>query len=102
AFAYREAVLAGTFAGVALAFKPANALFLGGPLVALALPLLCTPLPLFLVSLAPALVALTLWKARGLGEVPLFAQGEATRLAAGLHAPGMGSATRFVVPSRPP
>ena len=30
--AYREAVLAGTFAGVALALKPANALFLGGPL----------------------------------------------------------------------
>ena len=32
--ALREAVLAGTFAGVALALKPANALFLGGPLLA--------------------------------------------------------------------
>ena len=96
AFAYREAVLAGTFAGVALAFKPANALFLGGPLVALALARRWTHLPLFLVSLAPALLALTLWKARGLGEVPLFAQGEATRLAAGLDDPVMVSATSWL------
>ena len=96
AFAYREAVLAGTFAGVALAFKPANALFLGGPLVALALARRWTHLPLFLVSLAPALLALTIWKARGLGEVPLFAQGEATRLAAGLNDPVMVSATSWL------
>jgi hypothetical protein len=96
AFAYREAVLAGTFAGVALAFKPANALFLGGPLVALALARRWTHLPLFLVSLAPALLALMIWKARGLGEVPLFAQGEATRLAAGLDDPVMVSATSWL------
>ena len=96
AFAYREAVLAGTFAGVALAFKPANALFLGGPLVAFALARRWTHLPLFLVSLAPALLALTLWKARGLGEVPLFAQGEATRLAAGFDDPVMVSATSWL------
>ena len=31
---YREALLAGTFAGVALALKPANALYLGGPALA--------------------------------------------------------------------
>lgn len=96
AAAYREAVLAGTFAGVALALKPANALFLGGPLVALALARRWTHLPLFVVALAPALLALTIWKARGLGEVPLFAQGEATRLAAGLGDPVMVSATSWV------
>jgi hypothetical protein len=96
AFAYREAVLAGTFAGVALAFKPANALFIGGPLVAFALARRWTHLPLFLVSLAPALLALTIWKARGLGEVPLFAQGEATRLAAGIDDPVMVSATSWL------
>jgi len=96
AFAYREAVLAGTFAGVALAFKPANALFIAGPLVALVLARRWTHLPLFLVSLAPALLALTIWKARGLGEVPLFAQGEATRLAAGLNEPVMVSATSWL------
>jgi hypothetical protein len=96
AFAYREAVLAGTFAGVALAFKPANALFVAGPVVALALARRWTHLPLFLVSLAPALLALTIWKSRGLGEVPLFAQGEATRLAAGLGDPVMVSATSWL------
>jgi hypothetical protein len=96
AAAYREAVLAGTFAGVALALKPANALFLGGPLVAFALARRWAHLPLFLASLAPALLALSIWKARGLGEVPLFAQGEATRLAAGLGDPVMVSATSWL------
>src|SRR4029079_1350992 len=96
AFAYREAVLAGTFAGVALAFKPANALFIAGPLVALRLARRWTHLPLFLVSLAPALLALTIWKARGLGEVPLFAPGEAPRLAAGFNEPVMVSATSWL------
>ena len=46
--ARREALLAGTFAGVALALKPSNALFLGGPLLALLLArrfghVLCSP-----------------------------------------------------------
>jgi len=96
AAAHREAVLAGTFAGLALALKPANALFLAGPLVALALARRWAHLPLFVVSLAPALLALTIWKSKGLGEVPLFAQGEATRLAAGLGDPVMVSATSWL------
>ena len=74
--ARREAVLAGTFAGVALALKPANALFLGGPLLALLLARRFGHALLFVVALGPALLALTLWKSKGLGEVPLFAQGE--------------------------
>jgi hypothetical protein len=81
--AHREAVLAGTFAGVALALKPANALFLVGPALAFVLARRWRAALLFAVSLAPALVALTLWKSRGLGEVPLFADGH-VRLAAGL------------------
>ncbi len=89
-------MLAGTFAGVALALKPANALFLGGPLVALALARRWAHLPLFVASLAPALLALTIWKSQGLGEVPLFAQSEATRLAAGLGDPVMVSATSWL------
>jgi hypothetical protein len=93
--AYREAVLAGTFAGVALALKPANALFLGGPLVAFALARRWVHLPLFGTALAPALLALTIWKSRGLGEVPLFAQSEAVRLAAGLGDPVLASATSW-------
>jgi hypothetical protein len=83
ATAYREAVLAGTFAGVALAFKPANVLFLAGPVLAFLVARRWRQAALFAVALAPALLALTIWKWRGLGEVPLFAQGE-VRLAAGL------------------
>ena len=46
-------------------------------------------------ALAPALLALTIWKSRGLGEVPLFAQSEAVRLAAGLGDPVLASATSW-------
>jgi hypothetical protein len=92
--AYREAVLAGTFAGVALALKPANALFLVGPAVAFLIARRWQQAALFAVSLAPALVTLTLWKWRGLGEVPLFADGQ-IRLAAGLGDPVVLSPTSW-------
>jgi hypothetical protein len=94
AFAYREAVLAGTFAGVALALKPANALFLGGPALAFLIARRWRQATLFTLALAPALLALTLWKWRGLGEVPLFADG-GTRLAAGLGDPAVASVTTW-------
>ncbi len=84
--AHREAVLAGTFAGVALAFKPANALFLVAPVLAFALARRWQHAVLFGVALVPALVALTIWKAKGLGTVPLFAQ-DSTTVAAGLGDP---------------
>ena len=94
AAAYREAVLAGTFAGVALALKPANALFLVGPALAFLIARRWRQAALFAVSLAPALIALTLWKSKGLGEVPLFADG-AVRLAAGLGDPIVLSPTSW-------
>lgn len=84
--AQREALLAGTFAGVALALKPANALFLAAPAVAFVLARRWRHALLFAIALVPALVALTIWKARGLGTVPLFAQTSAT-LAAGFGEP---------------
>ena len=92
--AHREAVLAGTFAGVALALKPANALFLLGPALAFVLARRWRQAGLFAVSLVPALVALTLWKWRGLGEVPLFADGQ-VRLATGLGDPLVLSPTSW-------
>ena len=102
AAAHREAVLAGTFAGLALALKPANALFLAGPLVALALARRWAHLPLFVVSLAPALLALTIWKSKGLGEVPLFAQGEADPARGGAGRPGDGVRHELARPHGPP
>jgi hypothetical protein len=94
AAAYREAVLAGTFAGVALALKPANALFLGGPALAFLLARRWHQAALFAVALAPALVALTLWKDKGLGQVPLFADGQ-VKLAAGLADPPVGGVSSW-------
>jgi hypothetical protein len=92
--ALREAVLAGTFAGVALALKPANALFLGGPLLAFLLARRFVHAGLFAAALGPALLALTIWKAKGLGEVPLFAL-EEVKLAAGAGDPAVGSVTSW-------
>ncbi len=84
--AHREALLAGTFAGVALAVKPANALFLAAPLVAFVLARRWRQALLFGIALAPAALALTIWKAKGLGTVPLFAQSSVS-VAAGLGDP---------------
>jgi len=92
--AYREAILAGTFAGVALGLKPANVLFLGGPAVAFLLARRVDHAALFALALGPSLVALTIWKARGLGQVPLFAQ-EELRLVLGAGEPVVGSVTSW-------
>jgi hypothetical protein len=92
--AHREAILAGTFAGVALALKPANALFLGGPALAFLLARRFGHAALFAIALGPALLALTIWKSKGLGEIPLFAQGE-VHLAASTGDPIVGSVTTW-------
>jgi hypothetical protein len=92
--ARREALLAGTFAGVALALKPANVLFLGGPALAFLLARRYGHAVLFAVALGPALLALTLWKHEGLGQVPLFTEGE-LQLAAGAGDPVVGSVTTW-------
>jgi len=94
AAAYREALLAGTFAGVALALKPANALYLGGPALAFLLARRWSHAAIFAVALGPALLALTIWKAKGLDQVPLFTQ-EELRLAAGAAEPVVGSLTSW-------
>jgi hypothetical protein len=94
AAAYREAVLAGTFAGVALALKPSNTLFLGGPALAFLIARRWRQAALFAVALAPALVALTIWKDKGLGQVPLFADGQ-VRLAAGAGDPTVAAVTSW-------
>jgi hypothetical protein len=79
-----DALLAGTLAGFALAVKPSNALLLPAVVVGLALRRRLPQLLAFGCALAPAVLALAIWKERGLGSVPLF--GSATggvRLAAG-------------------
>ncbi len=74
---WETAAAAGLVAGLALGIKPANALFLGGPLLAYALARRWRELLAVSAGLAPSLLVLMLWKQRGLGQLPLFALEEA-------------------------
>ena len=82
---YLDAVAAGVAAGAAIAIKPATVLFLAGPALALAYRRRLLHAAAIVAGLAPAVVALAVWKARGLGQVPLLSRGaphEPTGLAA--------------------
>lgn len=69
-----DAVLGGLFAGFAIGIKPANLLFLAGPALAYAAARRFRYAAAFAVALAPAVVALALWKLKGLGYLPIIAQ----------------------------
>ncbi|MFN8223057.1 MAG: hypothetical protein U0R50_07355 [Gaiellales bacterium] len=81
--ATREAALAGTIAGLAIAMKPSNALFLAGPALAYALVRRWRAALWFGVAILPAIASLTLWKYRGLGTLPFIAP-DSTRQAVGV------------------
>lgn len=66
-----DCVLAGLVAGFAIAIKPANALFLAGPLLAFSAARRFRPGLEFGAGLVPCLLALAVWKYRGLGHLPL-------------------------------
>lgn len=87
-------LLAGLVVSFAIGIKPANALFLVGAALAFLLARRFGQALLFGAALVPGLVALAVWKQRGLGELPLFALGTHT-LAAG------GGPTGWSLP-RPP
>ncbi len=67
-----DGVLAGLAAGFAVGIKPANALFLAGPLLAFAAARRLREGVAFVLALAPAVLALALWKYRGLGNLPVL------------------------------
>jgi hypothetical protein len=77
-----EWLLAGLATGVAVGIKPSNALFCAGPALAILAARRANALLPVLAGLGPALLALAIWKQRGLGSLPLFAF-EEVRLAAG-------------------
>ncbi len=78
----RDGLLAGLVLGFAIAIKPPNALFAAGAIAAFALSRRWRTAAAVAVALVPALVSLTVWKSRGLGQVPLFSLG-GEHLAAG-------------------
>jgi hypothetical protein len=82
-------LLAGLAAGVAIGIKPSNAIFCAGPALAILAARRATVAAPFLAGLAPALLALAVWKQRGLGTLPLFAY-EDVRFAAGTTLAAIG------------
>ena len=70
-----DAVAAGVAAGAAIAIKPATALFLAGPVLAFAYRRRFELAGAMLAGLAPAVVALAVWKQRGLGQLPVLPHG---------------------------
>jgi hypothetical protein len=72
---WREAVLGGLVVGFAFCVKPSNVIFFAAPFVAFALAQRWRQLVAFGATLLPGVLLVVLWKQRGLGTQPLFAQG---------------------------
>lgn len=67
-----DGLVAGLAVGFAIGIKPANALFLAGPVLAFAAARRFREGIGFAAALLPGLLALALWKYRGLGHLPLI------------------------------
>ncbi len=67
-----DAVFVGLAAGLAIAMKPSNAIFLPAPYAALVVARYGRGLLALTAGLVPALLALVLWKYRGLGYLPII------------------------------
>jgi len=80
---WADGLLAGLFAGFAIGIKPSSSLFLVAVVLVLVGCRRWRALPAFAAGLAPCIFALTFWKWRGLGYVPLFHAEHAVRLALG-------------------
>jgi hypothetical protein len=78
-----DALCGGVAAGAAIAFKPATALFLVGPALAFAYRRRLVGAAGFVAGLLPAVLALAVWKERGLGQLPIVGLGSTRRLAGG-------------------
>jgi hypothetical protein len=69
-----DGIVAGLATGFAIGTKPANALFLAGPVLAFLVARRRREGLAFAAALVPGVLALALWKYRGLGHLPLFAK----------------------------
>jgi hypothetical protein len=77
-----DAAAAGVLVGAAIGIKPANALFLPAPALALLVARRPRQLGAYALGMAPGLIALAVWKQRGLGELPISSAYPALREAA--------------------
>ena len=79
---WEEGAFAGLFAGFAIGIKPSSSLFLAGVALAFLAARRWRSAAAFAAGIAPCLIALTVWKWRGLGYVPLFHAQHSVRVAA--------------------
>jgi hypothetical protein len=94
-----DGILAGLIAGFAVGVKPSNGIFLAAPLLAFAAARAWRQLAPFVGGLVLPLVALAVWKERGLGHTPALAAGDPHLAYLGLVAPPLmlvNPVTRYV------
>jgi hypothetical protein len=91
-----EAALAGLLAGYAGFIKPPNLLFLAGALLAYVVARRGRELAVFGVAVLPGLLALAIWKQRGLGSLPVLSLGEMHSAASSVVAVGPTWLDRYV------
>jgi hypothetical protein len=86
-----DALACGLAAGVAIAVKPSNSIFLAGLILAFAYRRRLLQAGYVALGLLPALVTLALWKYRGLGYMPILHAEGAVRLTLGQHSQAVAS-----------
>ena len=91
-------MLAGLVVGFAFAVKPSNVIFFAAPAVAFVVARRWRQLVAFGATLLPGVLLIALWKQRGLGTQPLFAEGggAGTLAALGIPLPLAGGIGRYV------
>jgi dolichyl-phosphate-mannose-protein mannosyltransferase len=78
-----DGAFAGLFIGFGIAIKPSSALVLAGAALLFLATRRWRSAAAFIAGIAPCVIALAIWKWRGLGYLPLFHAEHAIRLAAG-------------------
>jgi hypothetical protein len=68
-----DAVLAGLLTGLSIGIKPADVLFLAGPVLAFVVSRHWRTAIVYATAILPGVLALAIWKERGLGHLPIFA-----------------------------
>jgi hypothetical protein len=86
-----DAIATGVAAGVTIALKPSASIVLAGLVLALACRRRFASLGLLAAGLAPALLALAVWKERGLGYLPILSYSPHTLATGPATAGGIGA-----------
>ncbi len=90
-----DALLAGVLVGALIAVKPSNVIFAGAPLLCLLLLRRWRQAAVAVAAAVPSVLVLALWKARGVGTIPLFAAGAARREAGGTTIGAIGISNHY-------